>query len=705
MSTMEPPPLFNTWRPAPSSKSPWLPPSRLWLSLIILVGLVWMLMMPIELPSSNGPALADISRSQCSRSSSSNDLTFLPSSVTVLPSGSFYSHYSELVGTSLGSLVGLMGPPSTSLSIPIRAVGGHLTSADDFPSSLTFHITDLSVQDLDNLLHRFHEIDDVWDSHFLSFVVFAYHDAVDHTEPRLPQGLTDRLQSLGTKRIALVDQSKLELDALTEGPYFATATGLLPVWKLFSDTHAAFVASLFQSPSQTIEYLNATTADAYPNQAIAVPSRLYFPPNPDKPLNGLRVGIKDNIDIAGAKTFASSLAYGEFHGIKSQNAPAIQRLLDLGAVIVSKTGMSQFADAEDPTRDFVDFHAPWNPRGDAIRSPGGSSYGSGAAAGAYDWIDFTIGTDTGGSVRQPAASQSVYGLRPSRGALSVEGTVVIHSDLDAIGVLSRNLSILHTVSYHLYPDKNTKATTDTPPTLIYSSHLFPVEDARAQGIYEKAVQALEKVLGVTRSNVNFHQEWKRSHPDTEAFTEYFEEVFYDYVVWGQWRERSTFRNEYQAKFGRPPYVNPLSRFRWELGGNMTEQHFSKLQYKRQEFQAFIEGIFGDNTIMITPFKFGEPDRRDEYRPEPRLRNKDEFGWGLRPAFQTPMAGQPEIVFPVSQLPVFSSVSQREESYGVIASLIGSQGTDMRIVDITEKLLKELGIPQAVLTGRTPFDMD
>lgn len=610
-------------------------------------------------------------------------MAFLPSSVTVLPSGSFYSDYSELFPLIIDLPVGLV--PATVVL-------------------LTQSITDLSAQDFDDILHRFDQTDDVWDSHFLSFVVFAHRGAFKPIKPQLPERLANRLQSLGTKRVALVDQSKLELDALTAGPYFATATGLLPVRKLFPDTHAAFVASLVQSSSQSITYLNATTADAYPNQAIAVPSRLYFAPDPEKPLNGLRVAIKDNIDIAGAKTFASSLAYGQFHGIKSHNAPAIQRLLDLGAVIVGKTGMSQFADAEDPTGDFVDFHAPWNPRGDGLRSPGGSSYGSGAAAGAYDWIDFTIGTDTGGSVRQPAAGQSVYGLRPSKGAMSVEGTVVIHSDLDAIGVLSRNLSVLHTVSYHLYPD-NIKRTLDKPLNLIYPSHLFPVEDAKAQEIYDKAVQALEKVLGVTRRNVNFYHEWKRSHPDSEAFTEYFKEVFYDYVVWGQWKERSTFRNEYQAKFGRPPYVNPLSKFRWELGSNMTEQHFSNLQSKRQEFQAFIEDIFGENTIMITPFKFGEPDRRDEYRPEPKLRNKDEFGWGLRPAFQTPMAGQPEIVFPVSQLPVFSSVSQREERYGVIASLIGSQGMDMRIVDIAEKLLKELDVPQTVLTGRTPFNID
>ena len=153
-------------------------------------------------------------------------------------------------------------------------------------------------------------------------------------------------------------------------------------------------------------------------------------------------------------TMASCQAYGEFYGVKSRTAPAIQLLLDLGVVVVGKTIMSQFADAEAPTGDFVDFHAPINPRGDGNRMAGGSSFGSGAAVGGYNWLDFTIGTDSmkslrlpclvhqpgpdvalltilwnniaGGSVRQPAAHQSVYGIRPSRGMTSLDGTVAIH---------------------------------------------------------------------------------------------------------------------------------------------------------------------------------------------------------------------------------------------------------------------------------------
>lgn len=176
--------------------------------------------------------------------------------------------------------------------------------------------------------------------------------------------------------------------------------------------------------------------------AVAVPSRLYYPPTEAKPLNGLRIGVKDNIHLQGAKTAASSRSYFNTYAAQNASAPAIQLLVDLGAVVVGKTGLSQFADAEDPTSDYVDYHGALNPRGDGYRSPGGSSSGSGAAVAAYDWLDFAIGTDSkpllhmhwiffltataGGSVRVPAAYQGVFGFRPSRGRVSLDGSLKIH---------------------------------------------------------------------------------------------------------------------------------------------------------------------------------------------------------------------------------------------------------------------------------------
>lgn len=125
-----------------------------------------------------------------------------------------------------------------------------------------------------------------------------------------------------------------------------------------------------------------------------MPSRLYFQPREDKPLNGLRVAIKDNIDVHGVKTSGMSRSYFRLYPPASKSAHAVQHLVDLGAIIVGKTGLSQFADAEDPTGDYVDYHCPFNPRGDGYRSPGGSSSGAGAAAAGYGWLDISIGTDS-----------------------------------------------------------------------------------------------------------------------------------------------------------------------------------------------------------------------------------------------------------------------------------------------------------------------
>lgn len=268
--------------------------------------------------------------------------------------------------------------------------------------------TNGSILSLQSTIARFIETDDVFHSDFLSFVVLCFIDG----QTKLTKAAQEYLLSQGTSRVALVNSSSWTNGFLQEGPYFATSSGIFRTWKLLPDSHGAFVSSLVQDenrelvslllelPSRVsyvlhrIGYLNAAHADAAPNLTIAVPSRLYHPPSADFPLNGLRVAIKDNIHITGAKTFGSCKSYGQLYGISQTTAPAVQRLLDLGVVIVGKTGLSQFADAEAPTCDFVDFHAPFNPRGDGNRSAGGSSYGSGAAAAAYKWLDFTVGTDS-----------------------------------------------------------------------------------------------------------------------------------------------------------------------------------------------------------------------------------------------------------------------------------------------------------------------
>ncbi|KAF4628002.1 hypothetical protein G7Y89_g10148 [Cudoniella acicularis] len=421
--------------------------------------------------------------------------------------------------------------------------------------------------------------------------------------------------------------------------------------------------------------------------AIAVPSRLCYPSSANKPLDGLRVAIKDDIDIARVETSESLKAYGKLYGSVPLSALAVQRLLDLGAVVVGKTGMNQFADAEDPTGDCVNFHAPWNPRGDGLRSPGGSSFGAGAATGST--------TPSGLTLEEVSASPQQ--VSPYMASGLPEGP-----DLHIVGVLSRNYNVLELVSKHFFHTTASiirDAAEDTHPTLIYPAHLFPVEDKAAQGIYDKTVSVLETLLNVTRCVINFNEEWKTSQTHTEESSEnYFAPVPYDYLIWGQYHGRAAFRAEYQAKFKRQPYANILQQLRWVGRERMQPEHFRSIQAKREQFEVFIDGIFGRHFFMVTPFKSEEPEARDIFRPAPAGRVHEDFGWGMRPAFQSPMAGQPEIVFPVGQLLVFSQASQVKEKYGVITSLLGSR----EILETTGKLLAALDIPTTVIAGRVPF---
>ena len=128
---------------------------------------------------------------------------------------------------------------------------------------------------------------------------------------------------------------------------------------------------------------------------LVVPPRSYthFKTTLQAPLIGARIAVKDIFDIKGFKTTLCNRAWTEYQSLKTETAPSIQRLQDLGAVIVGKTRLNAMLVREE-TMECVEFLAPYNPRGDGYQSSSGSSSGSCAALGAYPWIDFAIGSDS-----------------------------------------------------------------------------------------------------------------------------------------------------------------------------------------------------------------------------------------------------------------------------------------------------------------------
>lgn len=165
-------------------------------------------------------------------------------------------------------------------------------------------------------------------------------------------------------------------------------------------------------------------------------------------LSGLRVAVKDNISAAGLPLTCGSKRVAVVPEI---DATVVSRLLDAGASLVGKANMDAFAFG--PSGEFSDYDPVRNPQYPG-RVPGGSSSGSGSAV-ASEMVDITLGSDTGGSIRIPAAACGVVGMKPTHALVPRHGFVSFAPSLDTIGPLGRDVeTVAKTLSVIAGPDLN-----------------------------------------------------------------------------------------------------------------------------------------------------------------------------------------------------------------------------------------------------------
>ena len=279
----------------------------------------------------------------------------------------------------------------------------------------------------------------------------------------------------------------------------AEAAGLLQKREISSrELTLAVIERIAAVEPRVRAYLALTTERALA-QADAADARIAA--GERGPLLGVPVAIKDVLTTSGVATTCGSKMLQNF--VPPYDATVVSRLFDAGAVMVGKTNMDEFAMGSSTENSaYHPTHNPW----DLTRVPGGSSGGSAAAVAAGEAI-YALGSDTGGSIRQPAALCGVVGMKPTYGRVSRYGLVAFASSLDQVGPLTRTVrdtaTVLNVICGHDAAD-STSAPLDVPDFAadldkgvkgmrigVPKEYMPPTLDAGVRARVDEALAALE----------------------------------------------------------------------------------------------------------------------------------------------------------------------------------------------------------------------
>lgn len=293
------------------------------------------------------------------------------------------------------------------------------------------------------------------------------------------------------------------------------------------------------------------------------------------PLAGLGFAAKDIYDVAGQTCCCGNPDWLASHPPADRTAPAVTALLDAGATLVGKTLTDELAFSLNGEN-----HHYGTPVNSAApdRIPGGSSNGS-AAAVAGGLVDTALGSDTGGSVRAPASFCGLYGLRPSHGAISLQGVMPLAPSFDTVGWFARDAAVLERVGDVLLGPGGAR----TPSRLLYASDAFDRMLPSARAALDDAVSWLAEAFGPTRP-VTVAEE------GLDTWLKHFQAL--------QWREIWQSQGEWVTS--RKPAFGPGIAERFRLASEVTDAAVENAAAFRDDVAERLRKMLPDGTILVLP---------------------------------------------------------------------------------------------------------
>ncbi|KAF2748920.1 amidase family protein [Sporormia fimetaria CBS 119925] len=599
------------------------------------------------------------------------------------------------------------------------------------------NVSSISKTYLEDILASFLGGDDVFNTDFLHGLYLT-----SSVKASLDKSAVEYLASLNTTHIFLADSvsskgkhMRLSIDTsgdLPAGPYLATigerSVSFASVYRLYEDTYRTFLFGAYDANDGEGNHLPlGVFLPKTWDPMIPVPSRIYSWGD-ERPLAGERVAIKDLYDIKGLQTSGGSKAWAHITPIANGTAPSVQRIIDLGGVIVGKQKLAQFASGADPW-NWQDEHYPFNPRGDGWLTCSASSSGGGCSISAYDWLDFAIGSDTGSSMRRPAAVSGTYGQRPSQGLMSLERVMPLGAATDTAGVFARDPYKWIKFSKAWYTPSLYQPTEITglsplqvpdtdafPKTILYPTDYLPLNNSAAEPILQEFIGHMARIFDMQVKEFNFTatvQNW--TDPVASNFT-VLSAATGVINTWSAWTVvGKPLITAWRSLFdGRFPPIDPARRPGWisfnESRTNQAAYDQALVNKNRavevyeKELQYSTPESCSESIMVYDIGTGGKPSYRERElneSPDASYLAVLPTGAKITVANICPIYGCADFTVPIGQVPYFSNITFREEMVPVTVDLVVKRGCDFVLYNMIERLADE-GVLKTVKTGRTAF---